>query len=291
MSPITRHIIAALAVLLATGLIAPRASSQIGIESVFKEITDVSFTTTCWRTLRGEVRATHRCPSGSHAFGFDISYRIRSIPLPGSAVRPDTTTKLESVTRRRSPGSARSGAADSLTIDSVFTRQISDHPTGKHVLLELGLGYSQISGFRSASDQYELRGAVREIPAVTFSGTFQTSDPNAWWHDFGVYAGLRTGLIQFRDFQAVTRGNTVGDTVVVFATDAQSFQLGPVAGAYYEPPFLRDIGIFLEYAQMFRRFPSVRWGSGGRTPAVLPRTLDFSGGAFSLGVQIGVKQK
>lgn len=269
----------AAATLAATMILSSPAHGQLGIEGIFKEVTDVSFFSSCWSARAEIIRETERCPFGEHAFGFEVSFRVREISL-----QPSTDTrkrKLTSVTESH-------GADGSAKVDSVFAPGTVTEPTGWSILLELGLGYAQYGGFRSAVPDYDLRGYVREIPAVTLYGSLQTRKGPLKY--VGAYAGLRTGLAQFRELQLITPVTTTSDTVAVFnASDAQTFQIGVVRGLYVEPH--PSFSIYGEWSSMYRNFSSVKWtsASGTRIPARVPEGIDFSGSAFTLGVEVAIK--
>jgi hypothetical protein len=252
-------------------------AAQIGIEGVFKEISDVSFITTCWEVDSPVIAGSDRCPFGEHAFGFEVSFRIREVSL---SPKSDTT-----VVKRTLKGLETHNGV----VDSIFDVAVSKPPTNWYVLFELGLGYSQIGGFRSAVAEYDLHGTVREIPAVSLYGTVQTK--RAPLNQLGAYAGLRTGVVQFRDLQAITPANTARDTVAVFPGESQTFQIGFTRGLLVEPKMLGGVSFYSEWTSIYRKFSSVKWttAAGGKVPAVLPRSLDFSGDSFSLGIQVNVR--
>lgn len=265
-----------LLVLLGAVLVAAPTSAQIGIETVFKDVTDVSFTTSCWEADSNLLRETDKCPFGQHAFGFEVSYRLKTIPLFGYK-RTDTTRVVKEI-------HARNGSYDSI-IDFKTTTV----PTGLHILLELGLGYSQFSGFRSTSGVYELHGTLREIPAISLYASAQTADSSLLRH-VGVYAGFRTGLIQARDFQVTIPANIAGDTVAVYQGEGQAFQIGWLTGLFVDLAPHVPVSLFVERANMYRSLPSIRWAKdGGKVPAFVPEELDFSGTTVSFGVQFSTK--
>ena len=135
---------------------------------------------------------------------------------------------------------------------------------------ELGVGYGQIAGFYSKVEGLDLRAAVRELPAISF---YVSHEPT------GVYAGMRTGLLQTHALQGYM------DDGRAFSGNAQSFQLGaalgyalPVGGTY----------AFLEGGWMLRHFPSIEW-RGSDLPAELPRSLRLSGWQLLVGLQVPIR--
>ena len=160
---------------------------------------------------------------------------------------------------------------------------LSSDSSESPVFLEMGLGYSQFGGFESEDAAYELRGTVRDLPAVSLYAT--------WTGLPGVrpYAGLRTGYITLRNVQAYDRFNPPDDTIgTVYSATADALQLGPLIGLGLGWGRVYLTG---EVAYLRRRLPSIQWAAGSNTriPASLPRELDFSGLSFALGLQVQVR--
>jgi hypothetical protein len=246
------------------------AHAQIGIESIFKDINELGFFFGCWSTQSSTLQSEGECPVGNRDFGVEATYRVAEIPLThfgGKAGRDSLVVRQVTV----------KGSDTTRTYDPH-----TGSPTGPQIHFEFALGYSQFSGFRSADPQLDLRGSVREIPAVTLYTSFHY-DQDAFVFP---YAGVRSGLIQLRDVQAFTDPQG-SDTAVAYAGEAQSFQLGAVAGVGLR--YMRAT-IFGEWAWMSREFSSIRWTADkGRVPTSLPRRLDFGGRSFSIGMQFNIR--
>lgn len=252
------------------------AAAQIGtgIESIFKDITDVSFTTSCWEADSNAIRETEECPFGQHAFGFEVSFRLKEIGLGGNTTT--VTNEIKEIHHRNG------------SYDTIFVPKTTEKPIGPSVLLELGLGYSQFSGFRSTTDDYQIHGTLREIPAITLYASL-LPNTGGFLGRFGGYAGFRTGLIQARDFQVTIPSSTSGDTVSVYQGEGQAFQIGWVLGGFFDVPNV-PVSIFGERANMYRSLRSVRWAKdGAKIPDFVPEEIDFSGTTYSFGIQFRTK--
>jgi hypothetical protein len=138
---------------------------------------------------------------------------------------------------------------------------------------EMGLGYGQLFGFQAGDPQFDLRGQVRDLPAVTLYATY---DP------LGTYFGVRSGFMKVQGLQVY---NEAGN---VFAGEADSFLVAGVVGGSTE---FQGITVFLEGAYSVRHFPSVEWSSLQFSVPLdtgLPRELSFSSWTIGTGVQFGL---
>ena len=245
---------------------------------LIKEVGAVSFSMSCW-SERGAVERKG-CPSKEVDYGIEVSYQVTKVPFPWShnktvagewkPVRkevinkngkPDTTTILE-------PG-------EDTTIMSSY------------LLVEVAVGYSQFSGFSSVDPSFELKGAVREIPAVSIYGTFSSDDERSALKHFKLRMGLRSGLIQLWDVQANDPINST--TFDTYTGNAHTFQLGGVAAFAFA--YKKELYPFVEYSWMLRKFPSVQWSlpEAHTVPQRFPRELDFTGPSLAFGLRINIK--
>lgn len=144
-----------------------------------------------------------------------------------------------------------------------------------NVSYAFALGYTEVSGFRSADPALEITGALRESPTTTF---YATVHPEA---RLSGYVGLRLGLAQLQSFRAYD------STGVTFVGSGNTFLAGIAVGAVVETV---DRGLlFLELSYTRRDFPSVEWApNGGSTSPSLPHSLNLSSWHLSAGVQIDI---
>ena len=148
---------------------------------------------------------------------------------------------------------------------------------------ELGLGYSQLDGFRSSSatGNVAIAGAINEVPVISFYAT-------DWHVPYGLYlyAGARLGFVQLSNFSYNIRASQT-DSITTYSASASGLEEGAVLGIGH------DIGVgtlFVEGAYTFRRLPGLSWSltSKGSLPPLIPLSLNLSGSSLSLGVQIPV---
>jgi hypothetical protein len=145
-----------------------------------------------------------------------------------------------------------------------------EEATPEPFTFELAVGYGQIAGFHSADDAIDLRASVRELPAIAFYASHAAS---------GLYAGMRTGLLQTNSLQAYTEDGRS------FSGTAQSFQLGGAVGMAVP---LSGTYAFVEGGWMLRHFPSIEWRTG-ELPAAVPRSLRLSGWQMLVGLQVPIR--
>jgi hypothetical protein len=150
-----------------------------------------------------------------------------------------------------------------------WQRACADTPS---MLLELAIGYTQLTGYRGRD--LNLRGSIEELPSLTLYATLSTG----WWLD--VYGGLRSGLAQVKGLRAVSNDS-------VFHAEGSTIQFGIVGPALVFGKPTGNWGLFIEPAWTFRKFDTIKWGEG-TPPGALLRGLDFSSFTLSIGGQIEV---
>ena len=251
------------------------ARAQIGIEDLLGSVTDIDVSASCWATKSASLRSTD-CPGGSNGYGVEVLWALKTIHL-GRRPRVDTTW-VES----QKTVTVRQGRADTVTTLAMHEEEKAD--SSWSILVELALGYSQFSGFRSADERYDLRGTVREQPSLAFYGSL--NGPGILQH-LSPYVGVRSGLIRLSDVQLFTPAD--GDETTAFTGSAEVFQVGGAVGIAAEAG---PVSLFVEGQLNLRRFPSIDWtaGEGGTLPGFLPRALDFSGPSISVGLQIHIRE-
>jgi hypothetical protein len=240
------------------------AAAQFGVyDALARRFSDVSF----YGNVGGlwprsdDVRADRLT-----SFGIEVLVEIGGVRRPvGPAVRRDTAaitwTEMQVITT-------------ATGVDTVYTYQVRPvaavQPMETIWLFELGLGYGQTTGFRARSDQLDLRGALRDLPAVSL---YAIHEPT------GGYFGVRSGYMRFQGLQVYDAEGRA------FNGEAESFSTGLVLG---HAASILNLGIFLESAYTFRPFPSIRWSGTPPLPPDIPRSLSLHGWSVGAGIQFGI---
>jgi hypothetical protein len=158
-------------------------------------------------------------------------------------------------------------------VDSEFVGTREVPPDERVIDLDLGIGYGQMDGIRNTGP-FELHGSVRELPSVSAYTTMRLSDR------FGVYAGIRTGVITLQDAQLFVEN---GEGTSMFTLTSTSFEFGVPLGIDVQP--VEGVHFTLEAAYMRRTFNSITFDPSSGFPSNYPRTLDLSGLSWSAGIQ------
>lgn len=243
-------------------------------EGVLGSITDVHIFSSCLSTDSESLRRSGSCIS-QYSFGIEVMWGLTTLRFGQDADSAFAWKRAEKELN------FEGGAADSVVryVPTKVQTKAAQHWGGLQI--EMALGYSQLAGFQSTSPDYELRGTVRELPALALYGTLSFAE----FPHVKPFAGLRSGLIQLHNFQALLQ--TAPDTRVAYLGSAQVFQLGGAVGLAIG---MEPLHLIAEYAYNVRRFPSIQWtGTGAPLPENLPTELDFTGPSVSLGVQIHVR--
>ena len=259
-------------------LITPLTLAAQDFPSLIKHVGSLSFSFSCWNA-RGSLDRRD-CWTDAVDYGIEVSYGVTKVPFPWSRnvtipggwkpVRKEVTSK--------------NGKPDS----TVIYQPVEDTTSmSSFLLVELGVGYSQFSGFASVDTSFVLKGSVREIPSLSVYGTLSSDDSTSALRRYRLRLGLRSGLIQLNNAQILDPmpdGNA--DT---YAGTAQTFQLGGMVG--FGLAFKKELYPFVEYAWVFRKFPSVEWNGieSKVAPLRFPRVLDFTGPSLTFGVRVQLK--
>jgi hypothetical protein len=253
----------------------PHATAQA--ESLFTNINDINVFASCWSTRSDFLQRSNACPN---QYGLEVYWELTSFRLWKKAPPPSPPGTWQ---RSEKEVTVSETGQDSIVR---YTWAKAEPPAPAASLsLELALGYSHFSGFEASEPAYELRGTVRELPAIALYGS--VTNTQRYWNFAQPYLGVRTGLIQLQNVQALVPID--GDSVVAHPGNAQVFQAGFSAGlAIGRSPIFGTV----EYSHHIRRFPSVQWGGTGSTrlPADLPTEFDFSGPSLALGIQVRVRE-
>lgn len=269
------HTISALTVIAILGAREARAQE---FSDIIKDVNSISFYMGCW-SARAPLQRND-CLSKAADYGVDATYQVTKVPLPWSTNR--TIEGGWKATRREITD--HNGKKDTTDI----MVPVDDSTAMSSFLqIDVGLGYSEFSGFSALDNSFELRGAVRELPAVSVFGTLSSDTPGSIFRKLLFRVGIRSGLIQLNDVQAVEpRGD---ETLGVYAGTAQTFQIGGVAGVALA--WKKEIYPYFEYNWERRKFASVQWAAQEQptAPERFPRELDFSGPSVSIGLRIQLK--
>lgn len=251
------------------------------LEGLFKNVSDVNlYGTLAWFADRppalagsldnGEVRA-----GTLFGLGFEISFEVGEFSPRDSIASSQRSIDTVEVQQRQPDGS--------LLIYKPVAEQKAD-PDNRW-LGELAIGYSELRDFESASPGLDIRGALRELPAVSlyFNHLPEGSDDEKV---FSWYLGVRTGLAQLQGLRGYL-GN-LGDGIAdqIYNGGGTTFQFGALVGAVID---FGSWNLFVEPGYTRRRFSSVEWGGiNGNIADALPRSLDMSTWAISAGTQIEI---
>jgi len=146
-------------------------------------------------------------------------------------------------------------------------------------LYEVGVAYSQLTGFRSRDANIDLRGSIRELPALSFYVT---------WHAerrWSEYVGLHVGLVQLQGLNMYDSAGTL------YSAGGSTWEVGGSVGLSWNVS--NAVSLVAEPSYTWRRFAGLDWSAGlnGKPlPDRLPRSLRFTGATLSGGLQIKVKK-
>lgn len=176
-------------------------------------------------------------------------------------------------------GSIYGAAPEQPPPEPTDTTAPQEEPQGPElVYLELAVGYTD-ANFDAFTSEWEIRGSLRQLPAITLYGSFVGTGKAAF------YIGLRSGLVQLSGTRAFM------STGEVFAAGAQSIQIGALGGVVAG---IWKANIFVEGEVARRRFASLEWtkviaAPDKLLPASFPRDFHFSNYSVSIGVQLQFK--
>ncbi|HEU4723636.1 MAG TPA: hypothetical protein VFS59_19945 [Gemmatimonadaceae bacterium] len=162
-----------------------------------------------------------------------------------------------------------------VSVDSEFVgNRALPEPEERLIDFDLGVGYGQMDGLAS-DGLYELHGSVRELPSISAYATMRLSDR------FGIYAGVRTGIITLQDAQLYVPD---GATTSLITLSSTSFEFGAPLGIDLQ--IAGDLHVTAEGAYMRRIFNSLSYDPPSGFPSDFPRSIDLSGMSWSVGVQV-----
>lgn len=262
----TRGMIRLLPLALSCLALAPApTAAQFGVfDALGSRFSDVSFYGTVGGLLpeRDEI-ASDRLWS----FGIEALFEVGSVsrPLAGATPPPGDSVEIRWTGREVVRRGAETDTVDTYEVHEVTPRV----PRVDIWTFEVGLGYGQLTGFESATEGLELKGSVRDLPALSLYASYEP---------LGAYFGLRSGFMRFQGLQIIDAEG------VSYAGSAESFLAGLAVGQAFQ---VMDLFVFLEGAYTFRSFPSVSWGNDVPPPGT-PREISLSAWSLATGVQFGI---
>jgi len=240
------------------------ATAQLGaVEALLRNATDLSFYFNAGGLAPGQ-EGIRTGDWGLAGFGLELLFvigRVRAQPA-------ETTAAVASADEPRDWKEMRIVRTES----GLDTTYVYAGPAEPPVLwtFELGVGYGQTTGFEASTPGLDLRGSVRDLPAVSLYANYEP---------LGVYLGLRSGFMRTQALQVYA------DDGSVTAGSAESFLAGAVAGKAFG---LGSLTLFVEGAYALRHFPSVQWSPDGPLAPDIPRSLTLSGWSLGTGIQFGI---
>jgi len=160
----------------------------------------------------------------------------------------------------RASGNARGRAKNAY--EGACARFVGD------LRFEVALGYGQYFDLPTVPG-VTLRGAVRELPSVSFYVTHHLDGPLGNW---GLFGALRTGFLTLADARAYVGGDAVD-------LAGSTFEAGAGIGLVWSH-------LFVEVGYRARYFPSL--SQSGNNLAEVPRFLRMNGVFVQAGIQVSV---
>jgi hypothetical protein len=154
------------------------------------------------------------------------------------------------------------------------------HPDLPNWLYEVGVAYSQLTGFRARDPKIDLRGSIRELPVLSF---YITRHPE---RRLSQYVGMHVGLVQLQGLNMYDSSGTL------YSAGGSTWEVGGSLGFSWN--FSNSVSLVAEPGYTWRRFAGLDWSgslNGKALPQRLPRSLSFQGFTVSGGLQIKVNKK
>ena len=247
-----------------------QASAQFGaLEALASNVTDLSFI----GGVGGLLPSSSELCSGrrTFSFGVELLFQIASVERPESGYRQDLPTDSVRITWSRMEVLRSEQGVDTTYYYDVEEIDPPPPPTRTVWTVEMGIGYSQLSGFDLADRSLQLRGSVRDLPAASVYASYEP---------WSTYFGVRTGFMKTKGLQVLNL-----DTGDSFSGESEAFLAAALLGYAWS---IGDFWAFTETAYTVRYFPSVEW-KGGALPPGVPTDLQLSGWSVSAGIQFSIR--
>ncbi len=244
------------------------AAAQFGaLEAFARKVTDLSFYFNAGDLFSGgdELRTDD---GGLRQFGVELLFSVGSVDrVTGPAPTQADSARL--VWTEMVVVKGDDGSIDTTYVYEVRPAPTPGPPTESVWFFEMGFGYGQMSGFESVDPSLDLRGSIRDLPAVSLYASYEP---------WGTYVGLRTGYQKLQSLQVFDENGTS------FKGRAENFFAGALVG--YAKEFA-GLNLFVEAALGVRDFTSVEWSGpiGTQPPGTLPREMALSGWTIGTGLQ------
>jgi hypothetical protein len=241
------------------------AVGQLGVfDALGQRFSDVSF----FGSVGGLLPTSNEVTSDRlWTFGIEALFEIGTVSRPvAGAIAP----ARDSVELRWTGREVVRRGSTTDTVDTYEVRKVvPEVPEVTLWTFEVGVGYGQLTGFDASEEGLSLKGAVRDLPALSLYATYEP---------VGAYFGLRSGFMRFQGLQLIDPAG------VSYAGQAESFLAGLILGQSFD---VMGLLLFAEGAYTFRFFPSVSW-SGDMPPVGTPREISLSNWSVGTGIQFGV---
>jgi hypothetical protein len=247
----------------ATLIPAPAAGQYGFLGSLANRFSDLSFFANSGGLLpdHDAVRADRL-----RTFGLEILFEIGGTTrVTGPAPVPTDSVRIVWREMRVERTAEGIDTVNIYDVEPVTTRA----PTVDVWTFEIGLGYGQTSGFDAREPTIEMKGSIRDLPAVSLYASYDA---------YGTYFGLRSGLMELSGLQVIDEGGTA------YKGSGKSFMAGLLVGQAWS---VAGLNLFVEASYLVRDFPSVEWASSTPPPGT-PRSMDLSGWSLGGGVQFSV---
>lgn len=242
---------------------APAAGQYGFIGSLANRFSDLSFFANVGGLLPDH---DHVRSDRLRSFGLEILFEIGSVARQIGPV-PESTDSVRIVWREMRVERTAEGVdtVNIYDVEAVTPRA----PMVDVWTFEVGLGYGQTSGFDAREPTLDMRGALRDLPALSLYASYEGS---------GTYFGIRSGLMELTSLQVIDEAGAA------FKGSGKSFMAGLLIGQAWS---VAGLNFFVEGAYMVRDFPSVEWASSTPPPGT-PRSMNLSGWSLGGGVQFSV---
>jgi hypothetical protein len=225
-----------------------------------------------------------RNPKGNESF----KQRIEDALHVGKARKPVTAADSAALAaqydttsmtiKKRSNVAAMAGTLTRVDTVLVLTPKAAKPDT--YVDFDLGISYGQLDGVRQILP-YEVRGYVRELPALSLYATVRPF--GGWWSFLGFYGGVRVASISLQDTQLFV---PTSDSVPIVSLSASTFATGLTGGLEFALP--NNVRLVVERSSMRREFNSLAYNPSKSIPRDVPHSLSLSGSNIDFGVSFPI---